>query len=292
MPQTKFCHDYYLILEISQKADIESIRSNYKRLARLKHPDKNLNNPNATAEFQLIQEAYSTLKDPVSRKQYDDQYKPTNHSHGESSHTGSPKNTTAGNDYEKRSAERHKKLQELNEQLRVQERNLFDSNLHLTTLKRDAHRLGTEIDNIVRKQAAKGTVWGYVTSFFVGKPPQADEQKNELDRERLDKMAALKIKESIIERQHATSERYEKYILSIREEIQSIEFVINREKLAEEQRIKTERARAFWQKFEREFEESRKQRSKQAENQKKSENGRTESKRERQKKHGAVIARQ
>ncbi|KAJ9294753.1 hypothetical protein DTO271G3_6673 [Paecilomyces variotii] len=160
MSQAKSCHDYYQILEISQKADIESIKANYKRLARLKHPDKNLNNPNATAEFQLIQEAYSTLKDPVSRKQYDDQYKPTNHSNGESFHTGSQKNTTADHESEKRSAERHKKLQELNEQLRVQERNLFDSNRHLTTLKRDAHRLETEIDDIVRKQAAKGTLWG------------------------------------------------------------------------------------------------------------------------------------
>lgn len=61
MPQTKFCHDYYLILEISQKADIESIRSNYKRLARLKHPDKNLNNPNATAEFQLVCNSFVLL---------------------------------------------------------------------------------------------------------------------------------------------------------------------------------------------------------------------------------------
>jgi preprotein translocase subunit Sec63 len=46
--------DYYAILEISQSADSTIIKTNYKRLALARHPDKNPNNPKATVEFQLV----------------------------------------------------------------------------------------------------------------------------------------------------------------------------------------------------------------------------------------------
>ena len=46
--------DYYSILEISQLADPISIRNIYRRLAKIKHPDKNPTNPQATVEFQLV----------------------------------------------------------------------------------------------------------------------------------------------------------------------------------------------------------------------------------------------
>jgi hypothetical protein len=53
MPPTTV-HDYYAILEIPQDAKPAAIRLAYKRLARKKHPDKRINQPNATAEFQLV----------------------------------------------------------------------------------------------------------------------------------------------------------------------------------------------------------------------------------------------
>jgi hypothetical protein len=54
MAPTQITEDYYAILEISQTADLTSIKSSYRRLAKAKHPDKNHENPNATAEFQLV----------------------------------------------------------------------------------------------------------------------------------------------------------------------------------------------------------------------------------------------
>src|SRR5437762_12330465 len=91
MAPTQITEDYYAILEISQTADLTGIKSSYRRLAKAKHPDKNCGNPNATAEFQLVspipvkvpplvliglklQEAYSALCDPESRRSYDIQY--------------------------------------------------------------------------------------------------------------------------------------------------------------------------------------------------------------------------
>lgn len=47
-------HDYYAILGIPQSADPASIKSAYKRLALVKHPDRRRNEPKATAEFQLV----------------------------------------------------------------------------------------------------------------------------------------------------------------------------------------------------------------------------------------------
>ncbi|CAK7210383.1 hypothetical protein SBRCBS47491_000762 [Sporothrix bragantina] len=63
--------DHYAMLEVPMSADDATIAASYRRLARLKHPDKNRTNPNATAEFQALQEAYTVLKDNTKRFEYD-----------------------------------------------------------------------------------------------------------------------------------------------------------------------------------------------------------------------------
>lgn len=61
---------YYQILEVDKKASQEAIKSAYRRLAMLYHPDKN-QSPEAEEMFKKIAEAYSVLSDPDQRKQYD-----------------------------------------------------------------------------------------------------------------------------------------------------------------------------------------------------------------------------
>ncbi|QYT03020.1 J domain-containing protein [Trichoderma simmonsii] len=63
--------DYYGILKVPVWAETDEIRTSYKRLALAHHPDKDPNNPNATAFFQSIQAAHSTLTDPAQRSAYD-----------------------------------------------------------------------------------------------------------------------------------------------------------------------------------------------------------------------------
>ena len=46
--------DYYAVLEVSNTATLEVVTSNYRRLARLRHPDKNLHRADSTAVFQLV----------------------------------------------------------------------------------------------------------------------------------------------------------------------------------------------------------------------------------------------
>ena len=47
----------------------------YRSLALAKHPDKQKNNPNAAAEFHLIQKAFELLSDSKARSALDDLYK-------------------------------------------------------------------------------------------------------------------------------------------------------------------------------------------------------------------------
>lgn len=61
----------YEILEVPETSSIEEIKKSYRRLSMLYHPDKNKNNPDATAKFQKISEAYETLGDIEKKKEYD-----------------------------------------------------------------------------------------------------------------------------------------------------------------------------------------------------------------------------
>lgn len=64
--------DYYTILGVPANASAEEIRSAYRQMAKLHHPDKNPGDDQANARFQEINEAYAVLIDPLSRQLYDE----------------------------------------------------------------------------------------------------------------------------------------------------------------------------------------------------------------------------
>ena len=61
--------DYYQLLELEPSATLSEIKKSYRRLALQYHPDKNNNDPYASAQFTAIKEAYEVLSDP-SKKEY------------------------------------------------------------------------------------------------------------------------------------------------------------------------------------------------------------------------------
>ncbi|CAD6440533.1 7235a5a4-53d5-4885-bb07-b090dfc87b95 [Sclerotinia trifoliorum] len=61
----------YEVLEVTRDASLPDITAPYRRLARLYHPDKNLDNDGATAKFQKVQAAYEILSDERQRRAYD-----------------------------------------------------------------------------------------------------------------------------------------------------------------------------------------------------------------------------
>lgn len=63
--------DYYAALGVEPTADLKTIKSAYRRLARKYHPDVSTE-ANAEAKFKDVAEAYEVLKDSGRRAEYDD----------------------------------------------------------------------------------------------------------------------------------------------------------------------------------------------------------------------------
>ncbi|PTQ07330.1 molecular chaperone DnaJ [Sphingomonas oleivorans] len=63
--------DYYELLEVERDADEKTIKSSYRRLAMICHPDRNPGCKDSEARFKAISEAYDCLKDPQKRAAYD-----------------------------------------------------------------------------------------------------------------------------------------------------------------------------------------------------------------------------
>ena len=62
--------DYYEALGVSRDATADQIQQAFRKLARRHHPDVN-SDPAAEERFKEINEAYSVLSDPATRKRYD-----------------------------------------------------------------------------------------------------------------------------------------------------------------------------------------------------------------------------
>lgn len=65
--------DYYKTLGVKRSASNSDIKSAYRKLARLRHPDVNHDSEASAREFALLAKAYHVLSDPQERAYYDDQ---------------------------------------------------------------------------------------------------------------------------------------------------------------------------------------------------------------------------
>lgn len=66
---------HYEILNVPESASVEDIKSAFRKLALILHPDKNNNSPESQAKFIVLYNSYSVLSDPEKRREYDDYLK-------------------------------------------------------------------------------------------------------------------------------------------------------------------------------------------------------------------------
>ncbi|KAI0171894.1 hypothetical protein GGR52DRAFT_446467 [Hypoxylon sp. FL1284] len=73
MPKFDKNRNYYADLELGPNASVEDIKKQFKKLAMLYHPDKNVGREaESSLKFQTIQSALEILTDPTLKAQYDD----------------------------------------------------------------------------------------------------------------------------------------------------------------------------------------------------------------------------
>lgn len=72
--------DYYKTLGVKRTASGADIKSAYRKLARLRHPDVNQDSETAAREFDFLSKAYHVLSDPHERAYYDQQLNSRNSS--------------------------------------------------------------------------------------------------------------------------------------------------------------------------------------------------------------------
>jgi len=63
--------DYYEVLNVDRRADEDTIKKAYRKLALENHPDRNPGNAEAEKRFKDAAEAYAVLSDPQKRQRYD-----------------------------------------------------------------------------------------------------------------------------------------------------------------------------------------------------------------------------
>ncbi|KAJ8213762.1 hypothetical protein LV158_003591 [Aspergillus fumigatus] len=212
-------HDYYAILGIPQSADPASIKSAYKRLALVKHPDRRRNEPKATAEFQLLNAAYEQLRDVDRRREYDRIYEST------------IRHQKIKN---QKIAELDGELQKLKDERRGLEISLYNANKDLIRLHVERDSLKGEKERIMKERATEETWWLYLCSFMPGRAAAFTRQKQRRENMLLSIIGKRRAKDLNINLKTKDVQHFKEQIQTLSSKERSIE--VERRRIEEEWR--------------------------------------------------------
>ncbi|OCK83361.1 DnaJ-domain-containing protein [Lepidopterella palustris CBS 459.81] len=210
-------HDYYVILEVLPSATHEEIKTSYRRLARLHHPDKNGGSWSATVKTQLINAAWDVLGNSCKRSEYDNIYHAqTNASTGSRPNASKP-TTTAQSSWQpprpstttqnnaRAQAESQKKRQEWLNWEMLQEQSIRQCQKQVKALETDIAALSAKIKENRKKLANDAPYWWNVFASLSTRLSEAE--KNELRRQILDSDAAIRIKQLPLDSEQSRLQR-------------------------------------------------------------------------------------
>ncbi|OBT83448.1 hypothetical protein VE02_07875 [Pseudogymnoascus sp. 03VT05] len=254
MPPALVTEDYYRVLEVGQTASLELIIKSYKRLALKLHPDRNTKH-DATEAFQLLGEAYETLKDESKRREYDLKY-PTIRRSGPSSQTTQTPPVSTPRSGAFSDAVDIVALQKLKQERSARwrtEKKVFDSSIF--ELQRDVRRLEQEIknlDSIVAAEAAaeaKKNSWGtWLLSPMYKTAEDSEDEKARKDIERQERKLEKDWKERRLGVRKADLEKEESLLRNAEEKVDAAD-------LADTKMIQTIQGR-IWLREQRERQEN------------------------------------
>jgi curved DNA-binding protein CbpA len=201
--------DYYEVMAISPSADSAAIRSAYRKLAKVRHPDKRKKDEsNATAEFKLVRlvailflhseswpatdpsiqlhEAYQHLSDDTKRRAYDMIYESTI----------LPRKLK-----DRRVAALEKNIRHLNDKRKGIQISLSNAKKDLFRLYAERDSLKGEKERIQKEKAAAEAWWPYICSFMPSKAAEFMRQKEQRERANINLIGKQRTKETHIDRQ-------------------------------------------------------------------------------------------
>ncbi|KAI0410819.1 hypothetical protein F5X98DRAFT_358747 [Xylaria grammica] len=265
--------DYYAILGVVMTADTQAIRTAYRRLARITHPDKNPS-PNGKEEFQRLQAAYETLSDATKRRAYDfTRPKPsTSYPAASPASKDTPQresDKTAQTTAQEANRAREKALEILQAQWARRDMDLFEARRNVRKLEADITKLQEEETADAREPVKQAGWWESVTSvLFRVSPAEANasrEIREEKERRRLNRRAAIRIKS--MEMLHKTNKLsiLEVAARGLATEIAELKQQIRAEEQRQEAERRAEAQRKMWEESMRRMREAEAQRQRQRE---------------------------
>ncbi|KAL7806367.1 hypothetical protein V8C44DRAFT_200615 [Trichoderma aethiopicum] len=199
MAPSQATEDYYKFLGVPQTAGTDAIRASYRKLALKYHPDRNPNNPQATAQFQLLEAAYSTLFDPERRRIYDLQYESIKRNSATDANKNPPPPQANSNEPDQLYKTQMAKLEAVIQQLRNREdelaRQLAKARADRDTSWRALERLQAVADADAKEEANRNSWYGY---FFSSR--QSEEEKQVRQRRMVENRVARTVREAELKR--------------------------------------------------------------------------------------------
>ena len=232
MAPVEVSDDFYEILRIPNTATLCSVTSSYRRLARETHPDKNPNDPGATAAFQLVSprtskltgkkntnsafklaRAYETLKDPDARRHYDLIWARIRSQQTAKQEAEKRQAKAKERDRERKAEEQVKtqkekkarleRLQNLEAQRSQYENEIFELTRQVRRIKAQVKRLKEQDDEDLRKERARSSWWAYVTPSAYTQAKETEEEKQLRESEALQRLNSKRIHESSLHKKEA-----------------------------------------------------------------------------------------
>ncbi|PTB73800.1 DnaJ-domain-containing protein [Trichoderma longibrachiatum ATCC 18648] len=260
MAPSQATEDYYKFLGVPQTAGTDAIRASYRKLALKYHPDRNPNNPQATAQFQLLEAAYSTLFDPERRRIYDLQYESIKRNSATDTNKNPPPPQANSSEPDQLYKTQMAKLEAAIQQLRNREdelaRQLAKARADRDTSWRALERLQAVADMDAKEEANRNSWYGY---FFSSR--QSEEEKQVRQRRMVENRVARTVREAELKRLTSRVATAQSLVEDIQRRVQE------KEELAERLR-KAQEAERVWREQEaerRKAQEAERRRAQEAE---------------------------